>query len=72
MCLSESYLPKRAKKTGIHPTVASMGGKSKPDQWIFPESNPGKSGKKKLVAAALRIIIEVIFSTHLRIVNLQG
>ena len=64
------YLPVRAKSSGVEPGMSSMSG-TVPDhgrcteeqQWIYPD-NPGKLGTKLLLAAALQIVINVLFETH--------
>ena len=62
-------VPRRRGRTGVRPGPTGKDPKSRhvgnQDQWEFPDIVLTKEEKRRILAAVVRVAIEVLFSTHL-------
>ena len=65
----DKIIPKRRNKGGTAPGVTGKDPRSgdvgSQEQWIFPNVVLTKEDKKRILAAVIRVAVEVLFETHL-------
>ena len=65
----DKIIPKRRKKGGTAPGVTGKDPTSRnvgcQEQWVFPEVVLTEEEKRKILAAVIRVAVEVLFSSHL-------